>query len=244
MIKLMLGDCLDRMTEIETSSIDFVLADPPYGTTANRRDIVIPLDPMWQQLKRVIKLDGAIAMTAGQPFTAQLIVSNIKNFRYSWVWQKNLKTGYLNAKRQPMTGYEDIPVFYKTSPTYNPQKRARQAHEPIAGNRPNTNSVASSVYGEIAEKRTQSEDQSLINPDTVIKHIKCVRKPEKRLHPNQKPVELMQYLIRTYTNPGDTVLDFAMGSGSTGEACILEQRNFIGIELYPDIFEIAHNRLA
>jgi site-specific DNA-methyltransferase (adenine-specific) len=236
--KLMLGDCLERMKEIPDGSVDMILTDPPYGTTACKWDSIIPLDSLWEQLKRVIKPKGAIVLTASQPFTSALINSNIKEFKYCWVWQKNLKTGNLNARRMPMGGHEDITVFCRGSPTYNPQKRKR-TDEVKAGNK---NNSKTSVYG--AQRDVYLNRQSdLIHPDTVISSIKCVHNSKGKVHPTQKPVALMEYLIKTYTNEGETVLDFTMGSGTTGVACITTERGFIGIEKDEGYFNTAVDRI-
>lgn len=232
------GDCLVEMDKISTGSIDMILADPPYGTTACKWDSVIPIDQMWNQLNRIIKPDGAIVMTASQPFTTTLISSNIRMFKYCWVWEKNLKTGNLNAKRMPMGGHEDIVVFCKKSPTYNPQKRKRTT-EVKSGNKTNSKT---SVYGK--QKENYVDNQSdLINPNTLISGIKCVHNSSGKLHPTQKPVELMEYLIKTYTNETEVVLDFSMGSGTTGVACNNLNRDFIGIESDKDYFDIASRRI-
>jgi len=234
----MQGDCLERMKEIESGSVDMVLTDPPYGTTACKWDSIIPLESMWEQLKRVIKPNGAIVMTASQSFTTTLIASNMKMFKYCWVWEKNLKTGNLNARRMPMGGHEDIVVFCKKPPTYNPQKRKR-TNEVKSGNKKNSKT---SVYG--SQREDYADRQSdLISPDTVIRGIKCLHNSAGKVHPTQKPVALMEYLIKTYTNEGETVLDFTMGSGTTGVACANLGREFIGIEMDLDYFNIAQTRI-
>ena len=237
-IDLMQGDCLERMKEIADNSVDLVLTDPPYGTTQCKWDSIIPLEPMWVELKRIIKPNGAIVMTASQPFTTTLIASNMKMFKYCWVWEKNLKTGNLNARRMPMGGHEDVVVFCKGSPTYNPQKRMRTTEIP-SGNKKNSKT---SVYGSQREDYINRQGD-MINPDTVIKNIKCVHNSSGKIHPTQKPVPLMEYLIKTYTNEGETVLDFTMGSGTTGVACKNLNRNFIGIELDETYFDIAKKRI-
>ena len=234
MNKLILGNCLEQMKNIPDGSVDMILTDPPYGTTACKWDSVIPLEPMWEQLKRVIKPNGAIVMTAAQPFTSILVCSNFDWFKYQWVWVKNLKTGNLNAKRMPMGGHEDVVVFCKEPPTYNPQKRKRTV-EVKSGNKRNS---TTSVYGKQRELYVDNQSD-LINPDTVITGINCVHSSEGRIHPTQKPVALMEYLIRTYTNEGETVLDFTMGSGTTGIAAANTGRDFIGIELDDNYYSVA-----
>jgi site-specific DNA-methyltransferase (adenine-specific) len=235
---LMQGDCLERMKEIPSGSVDMILTDPPYGTTQCKWDSIIPLDLMWENLKRIIKPDGAIVITAAQPFTSVLVMSNIKQFKYQWVWEKNLKTGNLNAKRMPMCGHEDVVVFCAKSPTYNPQKRKRTT-EVRSGNKRNSKTE---VYGKQREFYVDNQSD-WIAPDTVLNGIPCVHSSEGRIHPNQKPVELMKYLIKTYTNEGETVLDFTMGSGTTGVAAVNASRKFIGIELDDGFFSIATNRI-
>jgi len=238
MISLMQGDCLEVMKGIPDGSVDMVLTDPPYGTTACKWDSVIPFDLMWGQLKRVTKRNGAIVMTASQPFTSALIMSNVKMFKYCWMWEKNLKTGNLNARRMPMGGHEDIVVFCKGLATYNPQKRVRTT-ERKSGNK---NNSKTSVYGKQKENYVDRQSD-LISPDTVIKGIKCVHNSSGKLHPTQKPVALMEYLIKTYTNEGEAVLDFTMGSGTTGVAARKLNRKFIGIELDEMYFNIAKDRI-
>lgn len=238
MSSLMIGDCLERMKEIPDGSVDMVLADPPYGTTACKWDSIIPLEPMWEQLKRLIKPNGAVVMTTSQPFTSILVASNIKMHKTEWVWVKNLKTGNLNARRMPMGGHETAQVFYRKPPTYNPQKRQRTT-EVRSGNKFNSKTENYGKQQDIYLDR-QSD---MINPDTVIQSIKCVHNSSGKVHPTQKPIALMEYLIKTYTNEGETVLDFAMGSGTTGVACKNLDRNFIGIEKDEQYFEIAKQRI-
>ena len=237
-MNLIHGDCLEEMKHVKSGSVDMVLADPPYGTTACKWDSVIALEPMWEQLKRVIKPNGAIVMTASQPFTSALVMSNPKMFKYCWVGEKNLKTGNLNARRMPMGGHEDIVVFCKKSPTYNPQKRKRTT-EVKSGNKKNSKT---SVYGGQREDYLDRQTD-LISPDTVIKGAKCVHNSSGKVHPTQKPVALMEYLIETYTNAGEAVLDFTMGSGTTGVACKRLGRDFIGIEKDADYYDIACKRI-
>lgn len=233
MINLMLGDCLERMKEIPDGSVDMVLTDPPYGTTACRWDSIIPLEPMWEQLKRVIKPNGAIVMTAAQPFTTTLIASNMKMFKYCWQWKKSNLTNFLNAKKQPLRCFEDVVLFYEKQSTYNPQMVE-------TGNRKVSRRIGTktSVYGK-ADKET-FYDSSSRYPTQLIE---IPNRTDGKLHPTQKPVALMEYLIKTYTNKGETVLDFTMGSGSTGVACVNTGRSFIGIELDQGYFDIAKQRI-
>ena len=227
--RLMKGDCLERMEEIESGSVDMVLADPPYGTTQNKWDSVIPLEPMWEQLKRVIKPNGAIVMTCAQPFTSVLGASNIKDLKYSWVWEKTAATGHLNAKRMPMKNHEDALVFYRKPPTYNPQGV-------VACNRVVRRGGNGGCYGNSGKENVQT----LTNYPRTIQRFKSAN---STVHPTQKPVALMEYLIKTYTNEGETVLDFTMGSGTTGVACKNLNRDFIGIEMDEGYFKIAEDRI-
>jgi len=221
------GDCLEVMKDIPDGWVDMILTDPPYGTTACKWDSIIPLEPMWEQLKRIIKPNGAIVMTASQPFTTTLIASNMKMFKYCWVWKKSKPTGHLNSKRQPLKTYEDIVVFYSKQCTYIPQGVTKTDKMVSRTNRGN--------YGECS-KTTR---QTLTNyPRNIIKFPSI-----DGLHQTQKPVALMEYLIKTYTNEGETVLDFTMGSGTTGVACKNLNRDFIGIELDKEYYDIAVNRI-
>ena len=230
MINLMQGDCLERMKEIPDGSVDMVLTDVPYGTTRNKWDSVIPLEPMWEQLNRIIKPNGAIVMTAMQPFTSVLVCSNLKMFKYQWVWQKEAGTGLLNAKKQPLRDHEDVCVFYSKQPTYNPQYTEGKPYVAQKGGE-------TSNYNPSGSVTTVSDGKRY--PKTVQKF----NRDRNKIHPTQKPVALMEYLIRTYTNEGETVLDFTCGSGTTGVACVNTNRSFVGIELDPDYFEIAERRI-
>jgi site-specific DNA-methyltransferase (adenine-specific) len=315
-MKLMCGDCLELMKEIPDGSVDMILTDPPYGTTACKWDSVIPFEPMWEQLKRIIKPNGAIVMTASQPFTSRLVMSNPAWFRYSWVWEKDQGTNFLSAKRHPLKVHEDVLVFYVDLATqrgaakeYQPVRRYLQDEQKATGLSSegvrrllgncmashyftngvqfcipseenyrklqksgrfampyaelkawydalgesvravpyNPQMVAGSPYtsgkgssGEVtgSVKKTQTKNEGTRYPRSVIK-----MKRETGHHPTQKPVALMEYLIKTYTNEGDTVLDFTMGSGSTGVACVNTNRDFIGIELDEGYFTIAEKRI-
>ena len=233
---LMHGDCLEWMKEIPDGSVDMVLADPPYGTTACKWDTVIDLPLMWEQLKRVIKPNGAIVMTASQPFTSALIMSNVAMFKYDWVWQKPKGTGHLNAKKMPMRDKEDVLVFYSKQATYNPQFLPGDAYREKSGWK-NTKGYAG--YG--ADKRTGNNNDGKRFPKQVIKFGVVER---GTVHPTQKPVALMEYLVRTYTHEGETVLDFTMGSGTTGVAAKNLGRKFIGIELDQTYYDIAEKRIT
>jgi len=225
------GDCLEKMKEIPDGSVDMVLTDPPYGTTACKWDSIIPLEPMWEQLNRVITPNGAIVMTASQPFTTTLIASNMKMFKYCWVWNKKQTGNPLNAKRQPLRITEDVVVF--NTKTYTPQMRTGKMRKK-GGNR-----QGSDVIGPVTGKATFNDQYY---PTSIIEIANCSNKKERE-HPTQKPVALMEYLIKTYTNEGETVLDFTMGSGTTGVACMNLNRRFMGIELDNKYFEIAKERI-
>jgi len=239
-MNLMLGDCLERMKEIPDGSVDLILADPPYGTTACKWDSVIPLDKMWEQLKRIIKPNGAIVMTASQPFTTMLISSNIKMFKYCWVWDKGVGVNFFHVKKQPLKVTEDVCVFYNKQATYNPVMAKRE--KPIK--KSNNNVGESSGYfvdGQSDKYIGRVYEEAY--PSVILKF--STRSAGSRgIHPTQKPVDLMEYLIKTYTNENETVLDFTMGSGTTGVACTNTNRKFIGIEKDAGYFEIAKQRLG
>lgn len=232
---LMQGDCLERMKEIPSGSVDMVLTDPPYGTTACKWDSIIPLEPMWEQLKRIIKSNGAIVMTGSQPFTSILVCSNLKMFKYSMVWKKSQSTGHLNAWRMPMRAHEDLVVFYNKPPTYNPELKDK----PSVNIRPiSSRTRKTDCYGNHSlDAHKCPPDKSM--PNSVLNYNNA----QGTVHPTQKPVSLMEYIIKTYTNEGEMVLDFTMGSGSTGVAAANTGRNFIGIELDTDYFNIALDRI-
>src|SRR5690554_2424315 len=237
-IWLMKGDCLERMKEIPDGSVDMILCDLPYGTTACKWDTVIPFEPLWEQYKRVAKKNAAIVLTASQPFTTALIASNMKMFKYCWVWEKSRKTGFLNAKKQPLRQTEDVCVFYEKQPKYNPQFTT--GHEP-------TRSGSGAVKGDGAYGDGLFSNGSKGKTDrypTNIVRVKSYHNGHGTVHPTQKPVALMEYLIRTYTNEGDVVLDNCMGSGTTGVAAVNLNRKFIGIELDPEYFAIAEKRIS
>lgn len=211
-----------------------VLCDLPYGTTACRWDTIIPFEPLWAHYKRIIKEGGAIVLTASQPFTSALVMSNPSWFKYEWIWEKSKATGYLNAKKMPLMASESVLVFYKSPPTYNPQKTPGKPYNKGTAHRP------TNVYG--AQKETEVKNDT---GDRYPRNIIYFRTAESegKLHPTQKPVSLFEYLIRTYTNQGDTVLDNCAGSGTTGIAARNLKRNFILIEKDPEYCEIAKKRL-
>jgi site-specific DNA-methyltransferase (adenine-specific) len=242
MIDLILGDCLEKMQDIESGSVDLILTDPPYGTTACKWDSVIPLEPMWAQLKRIIKSNGAIVLTASQPFTTTLISSNITGFAFCWVWDKCFAANFVQAKRQPLKDHEDVVVFTKTGqqPFYYPQMTKRDTPIKKGGNK---QSKAIPIAQTTNAKLFSSTKKEYLEkyPTSQIR-FNC--RDFRGLHPTQKPVALMEYLIKTYTNEGETVLDFTMGSGTTGVACVNTNRNFIGIEMDDKYFQIAQDRIA
>ena len=226
MIQLINGDCLEEMKKIPDGSVDMVLTDPPYGTTACKWDTVIPLEPMWEQLKRVIKPNGAIVMTASQPFTSVLVMSNVKMFKYCWVWHKRTSANVGAARFQPLKTHEDVVVF---SGKYQPQMttgKMRMKGGKVNGGQAN-GSLPAKYY-----KSDQYHPVSVLNIKT-----------ERGFHPTQKPVALMEYLIKTYTNESETVLDFTAGSFTTGVACVKLNRSFIGIELDKTCFDIGTKRI-
>lgn len=220
------GDCLEVMKDIPDKSIDMILCDLPYGTTQNKWDSVIPLDKLWKQYKRIIKDNGAIVLTSQGVFTAELILSNKSQFKYKLVWEKSKATNFLNAKKQPLRKHEDICVFYKKQPVYNPQMKVGEPYN--KGVRKNQ---LTGSYGEFNPVEVKSD--GLRYPNDIV-YFKTAESEGKVYHSTQKPVELGRYLIKTYTNPGDIVLDNTCGSGSFLVAALLEDRNFIGIEINND----------
>lgn len=225
-------DCLIGMGRIPDKSVDMILCDLPYGTTQNAWDSIVPFNLLWQHYERIIKDNGAIVLTAMQPFTSMLIVSNIKLFRYSLVWDKKSATGFLNAKKMPLRAHEDVVVFYKSLPTYNPQKEKRTEAElkRFCKTEIREDNFTTSYNKYAYSTRPTRETRQEKYPTSVIRITGFGNEPEKGLHPTQKPVRFFSWLIRTYTNPGDLVLDNCMGSGTTAIACIREGRNYIGFE--------------
>lgn len=243
-IELMQGDCLEEMKKIPDGSIDLVLTDPPYGTTACKWDTVIPFEPMWEQLKRVTKKNGAIIFTASQPFTSVLVCSNLDMFKYSWIYKKRCASNFAQAKYAPMKEHEDVLVFAEGKVNYYPIKEERQGsgaervkHSFSDATRHKSGEFVGAMSGEYNEIADE-----LRYPSSVQEFNNRAR-GDRGFHPTQKPVALMEYLIKTYTNEGETVLDFTMGSGTTGVACQNLSRNFIGIELDATYFQIAKDRI-
>jgi len=240
--KLYLGDCLEIMKSIPDGSVDMVLTDPPYGTTACKWDSVIPFEPMWKQLKRVTKKNGAIVMTASQPFTTTLIASNMYMFKYAWIWEKNKCGNHMMAKYAPLKYTEDVIVFSSGGINNN-------SHNPVPYNPQNLIVVNKNVKGHKIKRGGINRYNSLENDrhqkySNYPRNILKFNSESKTVHPTQKPIALMEYLIKTYTNEGETVLDFTMGSGTTGVAAKNLNRDFIGIELDDEYFKIAEERIA
>ena len=221
--KVHLGNCLDIMKHFPDKSIDMILCDLPYGTTVNKWDSVIPLSKLWKQYERIIKYNGAIVLTSQGIFTAKLILSNEKIFKYKIVWEKSKSTNFLNVKRQPLRKHEDICVFYKRQPTYNPQMKLSTAYN--KGIRKNQ---LTGSYGDFNPVEVKSNGERY--PTDIVYFKTAESEKGEVYHPTQKPVDLGRYLIRTFTNPGDIVLDNTCGSGSFLVSAILENRRFIGIE--------------
>lgn len=244
MIELKHGDCLELMKDIPDGSVDMILCDLPYGTTKIEWDVCIPFEPLWVQYNRIIKQNGAIALFSSQPFTTDLINSQRKLFRYEIIWEKTQKSGAYNANRMPLKAHDNILVFYKKIPVYNPIKTTIQKND--IGRKRIYKQNRFKQYGKCAQGEYVEDGTRY--PTDIIKFSNwngaLFGKTDKAVkHPTQKPVPLLEYLIKTYTNEGDTVLDNCMGSGSTGVACVNTARNFIGIELDGGYFEIAKSRI-
>jgi site-specific DNA-methyltransferase (adenine-specific) len=233
------GDCLQVMKGIPDKSVDMILCDLPYGTTACKWDTIIPFEPLWEQYKRIIKPNGAIVLTASQPFTSALVMSNVKMFKYCWYWEKEQPTNPLQMKRRAGKTVEEVVVFYKAQCKYNPQKTIFEGKKV-------TNKIGNSKIGKLVTNNSltpiEYKDNGFRFPTQVLKIKRDIRK-FPILHPTQKPVALFEYLIKTYTNEGDLVLDNCAGSGTTGVACQNLKRNFILIEQEPEYVEICKNRL-
>ena len=237
-LNLMLGDCLERMKEIPDGSVDLVLTDPPYNTTKLHWDAQIPFIDMWRNLDRVRKINTPIVLFGQEPFSSKLRLSNEKIYKYDWYWEKERLTNIAQVKKRAGKTVENICVFYEKQPLYKPQMTVYSGPK-------RTNKVKNGKMGILTDssskKVVEYQDNGLRYPTQVLKYQRDTLK--SNLHPTQKPVALMEYLIRTYTNEGETVLDFTMGSGSTGVACVNTNRNFIGIELDPEYFDIAKQRI-
>ena len=234
-MKLYKGDCLEVMKLIPDGSIDAIITDPPYGTTACKWDSVIPFDLMWEQLNRIVKPNGAIVLFGSEPFSSALRMSNIKNYKYDWIWKKDAGSNFATVKFQPMKEHEIISVF--NCKLYNPIKQERVGSRKGKITTSFDSGRVNSVYGNM--KGIGKFDVPELRFPSSVQNFKR----ERGLHPTQKPVALLEYLVKTYTNESETVLDFTMGSGSTGVACVNTNRNFVGIEMDDKYFEIAKERI-
>ena len=234
MIDLQQGDCLELMKDIPDKSVDMILCDLPYGTTANKWDIVIPFEPLWEQYNRVIKHSGAIVLFASMPFTANLVSSNTKGFKYSWIWNKHAFANQMQAHYAPLKVTEDILVFTKDGKkaNYNPQNLIEINQSTRQGEKV-TENIGGGTRNKIYKQKYTNYPRNILS----------FKRDNSRLHPTQKPIPLLEYLIKTYTHEGETVLDNCMGSGSTGVACVNTGRSFIGMELEEKYFEIAEQRI-
>jgi len=236
--KIICGDCLEVMKDIPDKSIDMILCDLPYGTTACKWDIIIPFKPLWKEYKRIIKDNGAIVLTASQPFTSMLVMSNLEWFKYEWIWEKSRPTRFLLANKLPLLSHENILIFYKNQPIYNPQKW--QIDEKYIDRRKNHNTRLQEDGQMAGIFNPRNKDNGLRYPFSIIS---CNSEWNKKMHPTQKPVALFEYLIKTYTNEGDLVLDNCAGSGTTGVACKNLGRDFILIEKMKKYVGIARKRV-
>ena len=233
-MRLWHGDCLTLMKDIDTNSVDMLLVDLPYGTTQCKWDSIISLKDLWIEYNRIIKDNGAMLFHCAQPFTSNLIMSNVKNFMYEWVWEKSKASNYLNAKKQPLRAHESIAVFYRKPPTYNPQMTQGEAYNKGTAKR------ETEVYGSQRAVEVKSDGERY--PRTVQYFVTAEK--EGKLHPTQKPIALTEYFVKTFSNPGDVILDNTMGSGTTGVACVNLDREFIGIEKDKEYFDIAVERIS
>jgi len=239
-INIKLGDCISLMNDIEDCSIDLILCDLPFQKTKNEWDKTIPFEKLWNQYNRIIKENGAIILFGQGSFYIDLVNSNRENFRYDLVWDKKMTTGFLNSNRQPLRKHEQIAVFYKKQPTYNPIFTEGQ---PLHGKGKNykTADIKNNNYGKFNMLDDYRKGTTQKYPTSIISIQKV--HPSKTIHPTEKPVELMQYLIETYTKPGEIVLDNCMGSGTVGIACLNSNRNFVGIEINENYYNLASNRI-
>jgi site-specific DNA-methyltransferase (adenine-specific) len=245
--EILFGDCLELMKDIPDGNIDMILCDLPYGTTACKWDTIIPFNKLWEQYERIIKDDGAIVITSAEPFTSALIMSNVKLFKYRWTWNKSRPTNHLNAKKQPLRVIEDVCVFYKKQAVYNPQLRERN-RENIRTTNYIPDTSKNTVYGKIRIDYKYNEGRVIdIEKGYPLDYIEIVgvgtNSKEGRFHATQKPIELFEYLIKTYTNEGDLVLDNTAGSGTTAIACLNTNRQFIVMEKEQKYYDIILKRV-
>lgn len=232
-VELHLGECLEVMSSLAAQSVDMVLADLPYGTTRCAWDSLIPLEPLWEEYRRICR--GAILLFAQTPFDKVLGASNLGDLRYEWIWEKTHPTGHLNAKRMPMKAHENVLVFYRKQPTYNPQKTSGHVRKTAVKRGDATPIYGRQTFNELPYDSTERYPRSV--------QVFASDKQKSKLHPTQKPVALCEYLIRTYTNPGNTILDNCMGSGTTGVAAVRQGRRFVGIERERPYFDVALTRI-
>jgi len=249
--EILFGDCLELMKDIPNGSIDMILCDLPYGTTACKWDTIIPFDKLWEQYERIIKPNGAIVLTASQPFTSALVMSNIKNFRYELIWEKNFGGGFILAKKQPMKYHENILVFYKSQPTYNPifEQYADTTKNRFKNNgKVNSSKLQSANYVNEIQGIKRVQDEVKLDRGAYPKSVQKIKGVPNcnggRLHPTQKPIELFEYLIKTYTNENDLVLDNCAGSGTTAIACLNTNRQFIVMEQEQKYYDIILKRVG
>ncbi len=238
--QLIFGDCLDIMSTLPDASVEMVFCDLPYGTTMNEWDVIIPFDQLWEQYHRLVKENGAIILTAQSPFDKVLACSNLKDFRYEWIWEKNKATGHLNAKKMPMKAHENVLVFYRKLPTYNPQKTS--GHKPFGAVKPRENIPEPDKkrnYNHVAHTFGNDGKTTDRYPRSVQKFPVINNDNPSKFHPTQKPIGLIEYFIKTYSNEGDLVLDNCMGSGSTCIAANRLGRRYIGIEKDETIYQSA-----
>lgn len=238
-IELWQGDCLELMKNITDGSVDLVLTDPPYGTTACKWDSVIPFEPMWKQLNRIIKPNGAICLFGSEPFSSALRMSNIKHFKYDWIWEKTRATDFVNANNKPLKKHEIVSVFSNGTTANGSDKKMVYFPQGLVMSERKIKRTSRGFQGERPKQKDEYTSFWTNYPSSVLKY----KSIGNTIHPTQKPVALLEYLIRTYTNDGETVLDFTMGSGSTGVACVNTNRNFIGIELDEGYFNTATQRI-
>ena len=252
-MQLIHGDCLEKMKDIPDGSVDMILCDLPYGTTACKWDVIIPFEPLWEQYKRVIKCNGAVVLFGTEPFSSYLRMSNMEQYRYDWYWEKDKAANWMFGNKMPLKTFETVSVFYESQPTYNPQKivnpagvSKRHLYKNPSKITDNVKAVMGDGWKETEMDETGNYHGKTYEPDKLLprQSIYFAREQKGKQHPTQKPVALLEYLIKTYTLEGETVLDNTMGSGSTGVACINTGRNFIGIEKDEGYFKIAKNRIA
>ena len=247
-IELIQGDCLEKMKDIPDGSIDMILCDLPYGTTACKWDTIIPFEPLWEQYKRIIKDNGAIVLTASQPFTSALVMSNPKMFKYCCTWKKSSSSNFLQSNYQPRKIHEDILIFSKGKASFTKNGGKMNYFPQMWGEAKNTNTNTTAGKSLKSWNGRMRDDYNIVSkndtgkrfPESIIEF----KTDKDKLHPTQKPVALFEYLIKTYTNEGETVLDNCMGSGTTGVACKKTGRHFIGIEKDEKYFEIAVSRVS